>query len=45
MLEAAGISPERMQRVSGYADRMPAVADPSADRNNRIEVILLRRNR
>jgi chemotaxis protein MotB len=45
MLETAGINPERMQRVSGYADRMPAVTDPSADRNNRIEVILLRRNR
>jgi chemotaxis protein MotB len=34
-----------MQRISGYADRKPAVADPAAERNNRIEVILLRRNR
>jgi chemotaxis protein MotB len=45
MLEEAGIDTERMQRVSGYADRKPAVSDPAAERNNRIEVILLRRNR
>jgi chemotaxis protein MotB len=45
MLETAGLDPARMQRISGYADRKPAVADPAADRNNRIEVILLRRDR
>jgi chemotaxis protein MotB len=45
MLETAGIDPARMQRVSGYADRKPAVSDPAAERNNRIEVILLRRDR
>jgi chemotaxis protein MotB len=45
MLETAGIDPERMQRISGFADRKPAVSDPSAVRNNRIEVILLRRDR
>lgn len=45
MIEQAGIDPTRMQRISGYADRRPAVADPSAARNNRIEVILLRRDR
>jgi chemotaxis protein MotB len=45
MLETSGINPERMQRISGFADRKPAVADPAADRNNRIEVILLRRDR
>jgi chemotaxis protein MotB len=45
MLEEAGIDTERMQRVSGYADRKPAVSDPAAERNNRIEVILLRRDR
>lgn len=45
MLEEAGIDTARMQRISGYADRKPAVADPAAERNNRIEVILLRRNR
>ncbi|MBN8631376.1 MAG: chemotaxis protein MotB [Rhodobacterales bacterium] len=45
MLEESGIDTARMQRISGYADRKPAVADPSAERNNRIEVILLRRDR
>lgn len=45
MLEAAGIDPARVQRISGFADRKPVVADPSADRNNRIEVTLLRRDR
>jgi chemotaxis protein MotB len=45
LLEEAGIDTARMQRISGYADRKPAVADPAAERNNRIEVILLRRDR
>ncbi|NHB75919.1 flagellar motor protein MotB [Rhodobacter calidifons] len=45
VLESAGIDPARMQRVSGHADRKPAVSDPTAIRNNRIEVILLRRDR
>jgi chemotaxis protein MotB len=45
MLETAGLDAERMQRISGYADRKPAVWDPAAERNNRIEVILLRRDR
>jgi len=45
LLEEAGIDTARIQRISGYADRKPAVADPAAERNNRIEVILLRRNR
>ena len=45
MLETAGIATERMQRISGYADRKPATRDPSALRNNRIEIILLRRDR
>lgn len=45
MLEGAGIDSARMQRVSGYADRKPAVSDPAAERNNRVEVILLRRDR
>ena len=44
-LEAAGIASERIQRISGFADRKPVTSDPSALRNNRIEVILLRRDR
>lgn len=45
MLETAGLDPERMQRIAGFADRKPATSDPSALRNNRVEIILLRRDR
>jgi len=45
ILETAGLAAERMQRIAGFADRKPATSDPSALRNNRIEVILLRRDR
>jgi len=45
LLEAAGLDAARMQRVSGFADRKPVTADSSAIRNNRLEVILLRRDR
>jgi chemotaxis protein MotB len=44
-LEAAGLPALRMQRVTGFADRQPATADPTAARNNRLEVILLRSDR
>ncbi len=36
---------DRIARISGHADRKPATQDPTAVRNNRIEVILLRRFR
>jgi chemotaxis protein MotB len=45
LLEGAGLPPERMQRVTGFADRVPATTDPLAIRNNRLEVVLLRRDR
>ena len=45
LLETAGLPPERMQRVTGFADRVPATTDPLAIRNNRLEVVLLRRDR
>ncbi len=44
-LEEAGLDPARMQRISGFADRKPSVSDPASVRNNRIEIVLLRRNR
>jgi chemotaxis protein MotB len=44
-LETTGLQAARMQRISGFADRKPAVSDPSSVRNNRVEIILLRRNR
>lgn len=45
LLQNAGFPPARLQRVTGYADRKPVTADPMAIRNNRLEVILLRRPR
>ena len=42
-LEVAGLPPARMARLTGRADRAPAVADPLAPRNDRLEVTLLRR--
>ena len=42
MLQGAGLAPERIARVTGYADRRPAVAPPMAARNNRLELVLLR---
>ena len=45
LLENAGTPTERIARVSGHADRKPVTADPTAARNNRVEVILLRKDR
>ncbi len=42
MLEAGGLDPRRIARLTGAGDRAPAVADATALRNNRIEIILLR---
>ena len=42
LLQGDGMEPDRIQRVTGHADREPATADPMAVRNNRIEVIFLR---
>jgi chemotaxis protein MotB len=45
LLEGKGLDPKRVQRVTGFADRMPATGNPMAARNNRLEVVLLRRDR
>ena len=45
MLELNSLDPKRIARVTGHADRKPITADPAALRNNRIEVVLLRRDR
>ncbi|PKP75537.1 MAG: chemotaxis protein MotB [Alphaproteobacteria bacterium HGW-Alphaproteobacteria-6] len=42
LLEAAGLAPDRMARVTGLADRKPMLRNPMAVQNNRLEVILLR---
>jgi chemotaxis protein MotB len=41
-LEAAGLARDRAARVTGFGDRKPALRNPAATGNNRIEVILLR---
>ncbi|OOY30242.1 flagellar motor protein MotB [Thioclava sp. F36-6] len=45
LLDGAGFPAERMQRVSGFADRKPKVERAMDLRNNRIEVIVLRNGR
>ncbi|MDT8857965.1 flagellar motor protein MotB [Paracoccaceae bacterium Fryx2] len=45
MVGAAGLPAPRVQRISGHADRKPVTADPMAVRNNRVEIVLLRRDR
>ena len=42
LLEGAGMSASRVHRVTGHANRKPAVPDPMAVRNDRLEVTLLR---
>ena len=45
LLEEAGTTPERIQRITGFADRRPAASDPMVNRNNRLEFLLLRNHR
>lgn len=42
LLEDGGLSPERIARITGHADRDLATQDTLAVRNNRIEITLLR---
>jgi chemotaxis protein MotB len=44
-MQDANLDPQRLQRVTGFADRKPVTGNPTALRNNRIEVILLRSSR
>ncbi|MFN4099880.1 MAG: flagellar motor protein MotB [Pararhodobacter sp.] len=44
MLDETGFDPARIARVTGHADRRPADPNPMSVRNNRLELILLRRN-
>lgn len=45
LLQKTDLPESRFARVTGYADRKPLTGDQSLVRNNRLEVILLRRNR
>lgn len=42
MLESGGLDPARIARITGAGDRNPALADATALRNNRLEIVLLR---
>ncbi|MEJ6390152.1 flagellar motor protein MotB [Gymnodinialimonas ulvae] len=42
LLEAGGLDPLRVSRVTGHSDREPAVEPGIAPRNDRLEIILLR---
>lgn len=42
LLQATGLNPKRVLRVTGHADRELVVNNPMSVRNNRLEVILLR---
>ncbi|MCZ4352846.1 chemotaxis protein MotB [Roseovarius aestuarii] len=42
LLVSEGLDEARMRRVTGHADREPAVRNPMAVRNNRLEIIFLR---
>ncbi|MFQ1702759.1 flagellar motor protein MotB [Loktanella agnita] len=42
LMEDGGLNPRRIARITGVGDRVPAVRDSTAPRNNRIEVVLLR---
>ena len=45
LIESGGLAGDRMQRVSGYSDRISVTPNPTDTRNNRLEVILLRKDR
>ena len=42
LFDETDVRPERIQRVTGFADRKPASNDRLSIRNNRVEIILLR---
>jgi chemotaxis protein MotB len=44
-LVAAGFPGDRVERVAGFADRKPVAANPMAERNERIEIVVLRSDR
>lgn len=45
LLREQGVPDTRFARVTGFADRKPLTPDPSVIRNNRLEVVLLRKDR
>ncbi len=45
LIEGYDLPAMRMARITGNADRKPATADPLSIRNNRLEIVLLRKDR
>ncbi|WP_113911539.1 flagellar motor protein MotB [Roseovarius dicentrarchi] len=45
LMSQNGLDASRISRVTGHADREPAVKDPMSVRNNRLEIIFLRKGR
>ncbi len=45
LLDDSGMDGQRIARVIGHADRKPVAENQSSSRNNRLEIILLRRDR
>jgi chemotaxis protein MotB len=45
LIESGGMAGGRMQRISGYRDSISITPNPTDIRNNRLEVILLRKDR
>jgi chemotaxis protein MotB len=44
LLEDGGLDPQRVKRLTGHGDRSPLADDPAAPRNDRVEIIFLRRH-
>ncbi|MQY41813.1 OmpA family protein [Epibacterium sp. SM1969] len=42
LLESGGMSPKRIHRVTGHADRSLSQTNPMSVKNNRVEIVLLR---
>ncbi|MEM6891050.1 MAG: flagellar motor protein MotB [Pseudomonadota bacterium] len=42
LLEGQNLNPDRMERVTGHADRELPMENPMSARNNRVEIVLLR---
>lgn len=44
-LEVGGLDPKRIARITGGGDRSPAIEDLMSERNNRLEIVLIRSDR
>ena len=42
LIEESGLTPKRLIRVTGFADRKPVAQNPMSVRNDRVEIVVLR---